>query len=80
MSVKSSEIDLNLDGVQQQQQSEQQQDRLVQEDLDLGPVVGTLSVLQRDETSFYTSCLQKNSAVNDSTGSRVYTACHVLCR
>jgi hypothetical protein len=49
-------------------------------EIDLGPVVGTLRVLQMDEASFYSDCLQKNSTLHDSTGSRVYTACHVLCR
>ena len=49
-------------------------------EIDLGPVVGTLPVLQMDEISFYNNCLQKNSTVDDSTGSRVYAACHVLCR
>jgi hypothetical protein len=53
---------------------------LFSSEIDLGPVVGVLSVLEVDPTSYYSSCLKQNSSEHDSTGSRVYTACHVLCR
>eukprot|EP00603_Paraphysomonas_imperforata_P001161 CAMPEP_0114431794 /NCGR_PEP_ID=MMETSP0103-20121206/10802_1 /TAXON_ID=37642 ORGANISM="Paraphysomonas imperforata, Strain PA2" /NCGR_SAMPLE_ID=MMETSP0103 /ASSEMBLY_ACC=CAM_ASM_000201 /LENGTH=291 /DNA_ID=CAMNT_0001601407 /DNA_START=119 /DNA_END=994 /DNA_ORIENTATION=- len=46
----------------------------------MGPMIGVLPVLEMDEASYYNSCLQKNSTEHDSTGTRVYTACHVLCR
>ena len=59
---------------------EDDQGRIQQSLIDLGPVLKEKTFFQFKPSSYQDKCLQINSDDDDSTGLRMYSAAHVLVR